>query len=82
MKLVNELLYLIKEDGKQFLVIPWNLIESVLSIYHNDALAVHLSRDRLNDHLRNRFYWYGMYAYVVSVQLRTSNVVRLSRRSL
>ena len=40
MELINELLYLIKEDGKQLLVIPWDLIESVLSIYHNDALAV------------------------------------------
>ena len=64
MKLINDLLYLVREEEKPLLVIPWNLIESVLSLYHDDALSVHLARDRLYEHLKNRFYWYGMYADV------------------
>ena len=65
MILSDSLLYLVrKEDGKRLLVIPWNLIEDVLRMYHNEATAVHLSRDRLYDHLQNRFYWYGMYSDV------------------
>ena len=61
MVITDDLLYL-EKNGKKLLVIPWNLIERVLSMYHNEASAAHLSRDRLYDHLKNRFYWYGMYA--------------------
>jgi hypothetical protein len=52
---------MLDKNEKKLLVIPWNLIKRVLSMYHNEASAAHLSRDRLYDHLRNRFYWYGMY---------------------
>ena len=63
-EIVDGLLYLAKQDGKKLLVIPWNLIEDVLYLYHNEAMSVHLSRDRLYQLLRNRFYWYGMFADV------------------
>jgi hypothetical protein len=64
MELIDGMLYLKKTDGKYLLVVPWNLIESVLNMFHNEATAAHLSRDRLYSHLNNRFYWYGMYADV------------------
>ena len=63
-ELRDELLYLVQRNGKCLLVIPWNLIESILYLYHNETMSVHLARDRLYQMLKNRFYWYGMYADV------------------
>ena len=62
--LENDILYLTKRDGSKLLVVPWNLIESILYIYHNETLSVHLSRDRLYQLLRTRYYWYGMFTDV------------------
>ena len=45
-------------------MIPWNLVETILYLYHNESLSVHLSRDRLYQMLRNKYYWYGMYTDV------------------
>ena len=62
--LKDRLLYLVKRDGGLLLVIPWNLVETILYLYHNESLSVHLSRDRLYQMLRNKYYWYGMYTDV------------------
>ena len=56
------LLFLSQRGGKRLLVIPWNMIEKVLYLYHNESMTVHLARDRLYQMLRSRFYWYGMFA--------------------
>ena len=60
-KLENDILYLHRNDGKLLLAIPYDLVEELLYFYHNNALLVHLSQDRLYNLLKNRFYWPGLY---------------------
>ena len=57
------LLFKIKQ-GNKLLMIPSNLKENVLKSYHNHATSVHMSRDKLYDMLKVRFYWPGMYLYI------------------
>ena len=59
-ELINSLLYFMRRDGARLLVIPNNLVENILSLYHNKDLTVHLASDRLYQLLRNRFFWEGM----------------------
>jgi transposase InsO family protein len=39
------------------LVVPFTLVENVLSLYHDSHLVVHLAQLRLYNMLRTRFYW-------------------------
>jgi transposase InsO family protein len=57
----DDLLYFQRNDGSSLLVVPWNLIEQLLNLYHNNALSVHMSRDRMYSMLRNRYYWKNMH---------------------
>ena len=59
-KLEHDLLYFMRRNGGRLLVIPLSLVESVLHLYHNEELTVHLSVERLYQLLRNRFFWEGM----------------------
>ena len=58
--LEEEILYKREQNGKELLVIPYDLVEDLLSFYHNSDLILHLSQKRLYDVLRNRFHWHGM----------------------
>jgi hypothetical protein len=60
--LENELLYYQKNDGSLLLVVPWDVVEKILSIYHNSDLSMHMSRDMLYATLRKRYFWDGVYA--------------------
>ena len=54
----NEILYKVdKLKGHYLLVVPFTLIEKVLSLYHDNDLVVHLSQSRLYNFIRTRFYW-------------------------
>ena len=63
-KIIDGLLYHIRNDGSQLLVIPRALVEHILSLYHNATLMIHPSRDRLYQLLRNRYFWNRMFADV------------------
>lgn len=45
------------DRGSKLLMVPYSLVERILSLYHNETLSVHLSRDRMYNLLKNRFYW-------------------------
>ena len=62
--LVDELLYKVSRDGKDLLIIPFQLIEPILDFYHNDNLMLHVSSNRLYSILRKRFYWHDMFSDV------------------
>ncbi len=53
-----------KMDEKRLLMVPFDLRERILQVYHDHATAAHLSRDRLVQLLQQRFFWNGMVAYV------------------
>ena len=57
----NEILYTTTVDGRKLLLVPLSLVESLLHLYHNDDLLIHLSAKRLYSLLRNRFFWPSMH---------------------
>ena len=57
----DDLIYKQERSGKVLLVVPYNLVESVLYFYHNQDLILHLAEKRLYSILRQRFFWFGMY---------------------
>ena len=64
---LNDGLLFKKNPGRQpLLMVPPSFVEPLLRLYHNNELAVHLSRDRLYNLLRKRFYWIGMYMDVAN----------------
>jgi hypothetical protein len=59
-ELIDDLLYFVRKDGYKLIVIPSCLVETILKLYHNCDLTVHLSSPRLYQMFHNRFYWKGM----------------------
>jgi hypothetical protein len=59
----NGILYRIFKNFK-LLMIPSSLEETVLNYYHQHASSVQMSRDRLWNLLKTRFYWPSMYTNV------------------
>ena len=75
MYLLDNLMYIDRKGGQRLLAVPWGLVERILSMYHNEASAVHMSRDRLYKHLEDRFYWRGMFTDAA----RWTNACRVCR---
>jgi len=59
--LINNLLYKLEKDGRNLLVIPKVMIESILKIYHHDVLLVHPAISKLYNLFRKRFFWKNMH---------------------
>ena len=61
-KLKEDILYHICENQKdEKLVIPHNLRESILALYHNHELStVHMATDKMIQLFKKRFIWPGM----------------------
>jgi predicted aspartyl protease len=58
----NDILYKIDRISNHFLlVIPYTLIEKLLTLYHNSHLIIHVAQLRLYNLVRTRFYWNGMH---------------------
>ena len=58
----NNILYQRRRNGGLLLVVPWDLVERLLFLYHNETMTVHPARDRLYHTLRQRYTWPNMHA--------------------
>ena len=57
----KNILYRTGRNGNNQLVIPWTMVETILSLYHNQKMMTHPSRDRLFAMLKSRYFWPKMY---------------------
>ena len=57
----RDLLYFTRYDGKLLLVVPQSVITEILELHQAHEFSVHMSRDRLYQLPRNRYYWPGMF---------------------
>jgi hypothetical protein len=61
-ELHSKLLYRKEEGGDLVLMVPKDKRELILRSYHQQNHLIHLSRDRLYDILKKRYFWSGMYS--------------------
>ena len=61
-KVINDLLHFKNtNETNEKLVIPFNLREYILNMYHNHKLStVHMSTDKMIDLFKKRFFWFNM----------------------
>jgi hypothetical protein len=59
--IMGDLLYFLKYNDHQLLVIPQAVVPELLELYHSHELSASMSRDRLYQLLRKQYYWKGMF---------------------
>jgi transposase InsO family protein/predicted RNA methylase len=57
----NELVFYEKPTGEKVLCLPSSMVKDVMRYFHEHCFAQHQGRDALNDSLKQKFHWKGMY---------------------